>query len=42
MIENGLGLLDNNEVNFMMALTMSLGAMAVAGWVWDVPLSSIY
>jgi len=40
-VESGLGLLDNNEVNFLMALTMSLGAMAIAGWVWDVPLRSI-
>jgi uncharacterized membrane protein len=42
VVESGsLGFLDNNEVNFLMALTMSLGAMAVAGWFWDVPLSSI-
>jgi uncharacterized membrane protein len=42
VVESGsVGLLDNNEVNFLMALTMSLGGMAVAGWFWDVPLSSI-
>lgn len=41
MVESGLGLLDNNEVNFLMALTMSLGAMAIAGWAWDVPFRSI-
>jgi uncharacterized membrane protein len=40
--ESGFNVLDNNEVNFLMALTMSLGAMAIAGWVWDVPLSSIW
>jgi hypothetical protein len=40
-VESGLSLLDNNEVNFLMALTMSLGAMGVAGWFWDVPFSSI-
>ena len=42
VVESGaLGLLDNNEVNFLMALTMSLGAMGVASWFWEVPFSSI-
>lgn len=42
-VENGfLNVLDNNEVNFLMALSMSLGAMAIASWVWEVPFSSIY
>lgn len=42
VVESGsLGLLDNNEVNFLMALTMSLGAMGVASWVWGVPMGSI-
>ncbi len=42
VIESGsLALLDNNEVNFLMALSMSLGAMGVASWFWDVPFSSI-
>lgn len=42
VVESGtLALLDNNEVNFLMALTMSLGAMSIAGWFWDVPFSSI-
>jgi uncharacterized membrane protein len=42
VVESGsLGLLDNNEVNFLMALTMSLGAMGVASWVWGVPMESI-
>jgi len=40
-VESGLALLDNNEVNFLMALTMSLGAMGVASWFWEVPFSSI-
>jgi uncharacterized membrane protein len=40
-VESGIALLDNNEVNFVMALTMSLGAMGVASWFWEVPLSSI-
>jgi uncharacterized membrane protein len=39
---SGLGLLDNNEVNFLMALTMSLGAMGIASWAWGVPMSSLY
>jgi uncharacterized membrane protein len=42
IVESGiLSLLDNNQVNFVMALTMSLGAMGVASWFWDVPFSSI-
>lgn len=42
VVESGaLGILDNNEVNFLMALTMSLGAMSIASWFWDVPFSSI-
>ncbi|KAK4152554.1 hypothetical protein C8A00DRAFT_44407 [Chaetomidium leptoderma] len=39
-IENGWDLLDNNDVNFLMAFGMSVGAMAVASWYWQVPLSS--
>ncbi|OTA89347.1 hypothetical protein M434DRAFT_14562 [Hypoxylon sp. CO27-5] len=39
--ESGLDLLDNNDVNFLMAFTMSVGAMALAGWYWNVPLDSI-
>ncbi|CAG8980269.1 hypothetical protein HYALB_00013466 [Hymenoscyphus albidus] len=42
VVESGLfGILDNNEVNFLMALTMSLGAMGIASWFWEVPMSSI-
>jgi uncharacterized membrane protein len=42
VVESGnLALLDNNEVNFLMALTMSLGAMGIASWFWEVPFSSI-
>ena len=40
-VESGLGLLDNNDVNFLMALSMSLGAMVVAGWLWKIPFESI-
>jgi uncharacterized membrane protein len=43
VVESGsLGLLDNNEVNFLMALTMSLGAMGIGGWIWGTPMSSIF
>lgn len=43
VVESGsLGLLDNNEVNFLMALSMSLGAMAIAAWFWDVPFRSAF
>ena len=41
VVENGWDLLDNNDVNFLMAFGMSLGAMAVASWYWGVPLRSI-
>ncbi|KAK4164831.1 transmembrane protein 19 [Cladorrhinum sp. PSN259] len=37
----GWDLLDNNDVNFLMAFGMSVGAMAVAGWYWDVSMWSI-
>lgn len=42
VVESGLGLLDNNEVNFLMAVMMSLGAMGVAAWAWDVPMRSAF
>ena len=41
VVESGFDLLDNNEVNFLMAFIMSTGAMVVAGWYWGVPLDSI-
>ena len=41
-VESGLGLLDNNAVNVLMALLMSTGGMAVAGYVWHAPLQSIF
>ena len=40
-VEAGRAILDNNGVNFVMAAAMSVGGMAVAGWLWDVPLQSI-
>ena len=42
VVENGWDLLDNNDVNFLMAFGMSIGAMAVASWYWQVPLSSVF
>ncbi|KAL2264682.1 hypothetical protein VTJ83DRAFT_7192 [Remersonia thermophila] len=40
VVESGWDLLDNNDVNLLMAFSMSVGAMAVASWYWQVPLSS--
>ncbi|KAK4122474.1 hypothetical protein N657DRAFT_575932 [Parathielavia appendiculata] len=42
VVETGWDLLDNNDVNFLMAFGMSIGAMAVASWYWQVPLSSVF
>ncbi|KAF3004550.1 hypothetical protein E8E14_002647 [Neopestalotiopsis sp. 37M] len=39
--ESGYDLLDNNDVNFLMAFTMSVGAMGLAALYWGVPLASI-
>ena len=40
-IEAGRALLDNNGVNFVMAVTMGFGGMAVASLLWGVPLRTI-
>ncbi|EFW18326.1 hypothetical protein D8B26_005130 [Coccidioides posadasii str. Silveira] len=40
-IETGHDILDNNAINVLMAATMSVGAMAVAGYVWGVPFQSM-
>ncbi len=42
VVENGWDLLDNNDVNFLMAFGMSVGAMAVASWYWQIPLTSVF
>ena len=42
MILSGADLLDNNQINLLMAATMSVGGMAVASYVYDVPFSSIF
>ncbi|OTB02424.1 hypothetical protein M426DRAFT_24750 [Hypoxylon sp. CI-4A] len=39
--ESGFDLLDNNDVNFLMAFSMSIGAITLAGWYWEIPLDSI-
>lgn len=36
VVESGWDLLDNNDVNFLMAVTVSIGAMAVAAWHWGI------
>lgn len=35
-VESGLDLLDNNDVNFLMAVMISVGAMAIASWHWGI------
>ena len=40
-IESGLGLLDNNAVNVLMAFLMSIGGMVITSFVWHIPLGSI-
>lgn len=41
MTESGWDLLDNNDVNFLMAVGMSVGGMAFASWYWGVPIQSV-
>jgi uncharacterized membrane protein len=41
VVENGWDLLDNNDVNILMAFTMSVGAMTVASQYWGVPMNQI-
>ena len=40
-IESGLGLLDNNAVNLLMAFLMSVGGIVISSYVWQIPLRSI-
>lgn len=42
VVESGLDILDNNQVNILMAATMSIFAMAVGSFFWGVPLRSIF
>ncbi|KAI2620917.1 integral membrane protein DUF92-domain-containing protein [Hypomontagnella submonticulosa] len=39
--ESGWDLLDNNDVNFLMASIMSIGAIVLASWYWEQPLNSV-
>lgn len=41
-IESGHDWLDNNGVNMLMAVLMSVGAMAIAQWTWGVELSELW
>jgi len=41
-LECGYNLLDNNGVNLLMAAIMSIGGMAVASYIWNVPLQSVW
>ena len=38
---SGWDVLDNNQINILMAAIMSFGGMAMASYVWEVPLTSI-
>jgi uncharacterized membrane protein len=38
----GMDWLDNNEVNLLMAASMTFAGMLVAAWFWEMPLSSIW
>lgn len=42
VIESGWDILDNNGVNFLMAFTMSVGAMAGAASYWGQPMATIF
>jgi len=42
IVGSGRDLLDNNQVNFVMAATMTVGAMVLAGRAWDVSLSALW
>jgi hypothetical protein len=37
-VESGWDILDNNAVNVLMAGIMSVGAMGVASYAWDLSL----
>ncbi|KFH45233.1 Transmembrane protein-like protein [Hapsidospora chrysogenum ATCC 11550] len=41
VVECGRDLLDNNDVNFLMAVMMSVGAMAGASWYWGIPVENL-
>lgn len=41
-IESGVGILDNNAVNVLMAFLMSLGGMILTSYLWNIPLLSVF
>lgn len=41
VVESGRDWLDNNDVNFLMAVSMSIGAMAGAAWYWGIPANAV-
>jgi uncharacterized membrane protein len=41
IVVTGMNLLDNNDVNFLMAVIMSVGAMAGASWYWGIPIQDV-
>lgn len=41
VVESGWDILDNNDVNFLMAFTMSIGAMVVAARHWGLSLEDV-
>lgn len=41
VVESGLDLLDNNDVNFLTAVTISVGAMYLASWYWGVRVEDL-
>lgn len=41
VVESGRDWLDNNDVNFLMAVVMSVGAMAGAAWYWGIPANTV-
>ncbi|KAL4806277.1 integral membrane protein DUF92-domain-containing protein [Aspergillus unguis] len=41
-VESGRDILDNNAVNVLMAAIMSVGAMALASYVWDLSVLDVF
>lgn len=41
-MESGHDWLDNNGVNVLMAVVMSLGAMGIAQWLWGVDVRELW
>ncbi|EGX89868.1 DUF92 domain protein [Cordyceps militaris CM01] len=41
VVESGWDLLDNNDVNFLMAVTISVGSMFLASWYWGIRVEDV-